>query len=89
LSRHDCCDRIPNGLSRNDVARLEIHLDRIHEHVRGFDDRVQLFLIFCRQQRRVNQTQAKRSDRASHSVHLRGEGEDYSDVIIRLATEVG
>jgi hypothetical protein len=68
LSRHDCCDRIPNGLSRDDVARLEIHLDRILEHVRGFDHRVQLFLIFCRQQRRVNQTQAKRGDRASHSV---------------------
>ena len=43
LSCHHRRDRIPNGLSRDDVARLEIHFDRVLEHVCGLGDRIQLF----------------------------------------------
>src|SRR5271166_3750092 len=68
LGRHDCRNRVPDGLPRDDVARLEILLDRLLEHSCGFGDRVQLFLIFRRHEWRVNQTQAERGSRARHSV---------------------
>ena len=68
LSRHDCRNRVPDGLPRDDVARLEILLDRILEHSCISGDQVQLFLIFRRHEWRVNQTQAERGNRARHSV---------------------
>ena len=65
---HDEGDCVLDRLARDDVARLEIALNRLHQHPRRFGGGIGFLRVRCRHLRGAEQAHAERLERRAHRI---------------------